>query len=53
MARPEPSLEELVFTALGTASVCWVPAPEGVFDSARAEEVGNKLIEALKARGAK
>jgi len=43
------SIHELVFIAIGRASVCWEnPAGGGVFDSTQATEVGNDLIEALK-----
>jgi len=42
------NLKSLVFVALGEASVCWEPRPSGVFDSSACEQVGNKLIAALK-----
>lgn len=40
--------KELVFVALGTASMCWNPRPgRQVFVSEEALEVGNQLIAAL------
>lgn len=39
------SLESAVFQALGYASVCWSEPPRGVFESERAKEAGDKLIE--------
>lgn len=47
------TLEEVVFQALGHASMCWEPRPEGVFDSQEASKVGNELLRTLRARGAK
>jgi hypothetical protein len=38
---------ELVYTALGAASVCWYRMPEGVFDNERCLEIGKELIMAL------
>lgn len=46
------TLEELVFTAIGHASVCWSPRPEGIFDSEEASKVGTELVRSLRARGA-
>lgn len=42
-------LRELIFTALGAASVCWKgdTTPEGAFDSERATEIGEQLIKDL------
>lgn len=37
-----------VCTALGTASVCWRPAPEGVFDDEEALIVAHRLIVELR-----
>lgn len=48
-----PPIAELVFQALGYASLCWDPKPTGVFDSAEATKVGDELLRTLKARGAK
>lgn len=41
-------LESVVFQALGTASLCWIPKPAGVFDSQTAKEVGDALVEAIR-----
>jgi len=37
----------MIFEALGEASMCWDPKPEGEFDSSLAEKVGKKLIKKL------
>ena len=40
----EDKLKELVFTALGEASMCWNPQPSNqVFDSTRAVKIGEEL----------
>ena len=42
------TLASAVFQALGSASVCWEkPEGAGVFDSTRAREVGDALVELL------
>jgi hypothetical protein len=41
-------VHEVVFEALGAASMCWNPPPEGVFDSTRAEAIGEELMEFLQ-----
>ena len=41
---------ELVFQALGEASMCWKPSPSTeIFDSTKCEGVGERLIAALDA----
>lgn len=40
--------ESAVFLALGAASMCWDETPTGVFDSERAEQIGNELIAHLR-----
>ncbi len=42
------NLEEMVFQALGEASMCWSETPKGVFDSEHAKEVGHKLVADIK-----
>jgi len=37
-------LNNLVFQALGDASMAWDKTPKGVFDSERCQEIGTKLI---------
>lgn len=32
-----------IFTALGSASMCWDPIPSGVFDSTLASKIGHTL----------
>jgi hypothetical protein len=41
--------EELIFQALGAASMCWTGAPSGTFDSTRCKQIGEELIAALGA----
>jgi hypothetical protein len=49
-------ISELIFTALGEASVCWKDTkdgvsgvPVGVFDSEQAKKIGNKLEDDIAA----
>ena len=42
-------LRELVFQALGQASMCWSEIPRGVFDSEQAIQIGNELMKAIEA----
>lgn len=45
------SPESAVFQAIGAASVCWESMTgAGLFDSGRAEEIGDALIEELNLR---
>ncbi len=41
------SLEEMVFEAIGEASMCWTGAPKGIFDSSRAHQIGERLVNAI------
>lgn len=41
------NLKELIFQALGEASMCWSEPPSGVFDSTRAKAIGDRVIESL------
>lgn len=43
-----PNLEEMVFQALGEASMCWSEIPKGVFDSDHAKEIGERLVADIK-----
>lgn len=40
--------QQLIFQALGEASMCWSETPKGVFDSTRAKEIGEKLCKNLE-----
>jgi tRNA(Ile2) C34 agmatinyltransferase TiaS len=40
--------EELIFQALGAASMCWTGTPSGTFDSTRCKQIGDELIAALE-----
>lgn len=40
-------LKELVFMALGTASMCWSKIPKGIFDSTKAKEVGDNVVNKI------
>lgn len=43
------TLEEVIFQALGAASVCWeTPEGAGVFDSEHAKEIGDKLVDFIR-----
>ena len=45
----ELTLDEMVFQALGAASVCWEnPAGAGLFDSSRAKSIGDRLLAEVK-----
>jgi len=49
--RDQKDLETLVFTALGAASSCWENLEgAGVFESTKCKEIGDELVELLKAR---
>jgi hypothetical protein len=41
-------LEELVYQALGQASMCWSERPKGVFDSEQACQIGETLMKAIR-----
>ena len=45
----QPTVEGAVFQALGYASLCWSETPKGVFDDTAARDVGDKLLEFIKA----
>lgn len=47
------TLEEVIYQAIGHASMCWLPRPGGVFDSEEASRVGAELTRTMRARGAK
>ena len=38
-------LKEKVYTAIGTASMCWSETPKGIFDEALANKVAEKLMD--------
>lgn len=42
--------EELIMTAIGEASMCWSETPKGVFDSTKAKQIGEKLLQDIKAK---
>ena len=41
-------LTEKIYTALGEASMAWKPIPKGVFDTRKAREIGDKLMEEIE-----
>lgn len=45
-------LSRIVFEGLGEVSVCWEPAPVGVFQSVRAAEIGERVVKQIR-NGAK
>lgn len=42
------TLQNKVFEALGEVSMCWSETPKGVFESSRAEEIGNRLMHDIE-----
>lgn len=44
----EKKLREIIFMNLGAASMCWSEYPKGVFNSTKAELLGNEIVEAVK-----
>lgn len=49
MRTKEELKSEAIFQALGEASMCWNPSPSTqIFESSKAEKIGNRLIEELK-----
>lgn len=40
-------LSGIVFEGLGEASLCWEPAPAGVFQSEQAADVGERVIKRI------
>lgn len=49
--KNESELKRAIFIALGEASMCWNEDSTGsrIFDSTRATEIGNRLIDDIKA----
>lgn len=47
MNEENEKLRELVFMAIGEASMCWSEVPSGIFESTRAKKIGDKLIEGI------
>lgn len=41
-------LKEIIFMNLGAASMCWSEYPKGVFNSTKAEQLGDEIVEAVK-----
>jgi len=39
-----PELKEVLFQALGEASMCWSENPNGIFKSDRCKEIGEEVI---------
>lgn len=44
----ENKLKELVYTAVGEASMCWFETPKGQFDEKLANDVSQRLVENIK-----
>ena len=42
-----PELREMLFQALGEASMCWSETPKGIFRSDRCKEIGEEVIRAF------
>lgn len=43
-------LNDIVFQAIGEASMCWSEVPTGVFDSTRAKKIADELISKIERR---
>lgn len=43
-------VDQMIGEAVGAASMCWNPKPEGVFDPERASAIVDELIAALRAK---
>jgi len=43
----QEELQEIIFTSIGTASMCWTQTPKGIFKSEDAKALGDKLIESI------
>ena len=41
-------IREKVFQAIGEASMCWSETPKGIFESSRAEKIGEELLSDIK-----
>ena len=41
-------LTELIYINLGQASMCWSEIPKGVFDSTKAAELGQEIMDAIE-----
>lgn len=44
MKDKNPELVSMIFQALGQASMCWSETPKGIFDSTKAQEIGENLV---------
>lgn len=40
-------ISQIIFEALGEASMCWLPTPTGVFDSSACEKIGLRVVGQL------
>lgn len=40
-------IKQAIYEALGAASMCWSETPKGTFDSTKANEIGEDLIQKL------
>ena len=40
--------QEKIMQAIGEASMCWSETPKGVFDSTKAKQIGEKLLQDIK-----
>ncbi len=49
MSTTPIDLRKEIFEAIGAASMCWIPIPEGVFDSTRAAKIGEDLCAKISA----
>ena len=44
------SLEGAIYEAIGAASMCWINIPTGEFDSTKAKELAEELVDEVRRR---
>lgn len=47
LAMSQARLRELIFLAIGRAGMCWSEIPSGTFDDAKAQQIGEELLNAI------
>jgi hypothetical protein len=50
MSEQHQSLREIIGIAIGEASMCWSETPTGVFDSSRAKEICDRVVQTIERR---
>lgn len=47
LEKLEERMTTLVYESIGEASMCWTETPKGVFDSDRAKNIGDRLMNEI------